>query len=320
MKLSNDLILFFQSFMVLFRISAGQAATTSKEGEDSGQRRALNTAMFNPRMIRNSAPQQPTSRQFPGTFIPTKTRLAPLVQSQYEGDDSINEKNDKNVIIKVLPLPIPVGTPVATPVHVAVPSVPPFAPGLSMRTNRRSEVAGSEDLTIEEEFLTSFGVQGGVPTQFVVTPKGTLIPAQVRPQLLFVPPTNNVPFTRGLFGGFGGQLTPTLTDIALGTQAANVHSHFTVPETTPLIVGNEQSSQDPFPVTLNGLATPNALGNDPIKASFLAARSNPLIHLLAAPYIKNIKENNGEDLPTLEDVQNLLERSSFGLSGFGDEK
>ena len=35
-------------------------------------------------------------------------------------------ENKKNVIIKVLPLPIPVGTPVPAPVHVGVPAVPPF--------------------------------------------------------------------------------------------------------------------------------------------------------------------------------------------------
>ncbi len=46
----------------------------------------------------------------------------------------------------------------------------------------------------------------------------------------------------------------------------------------------------------------------------MAGKSNPFIHLLAAPYIKNVRENNGEDLPTLDDLQELLERSSFGLS------
>ena len=35
-------------------------------------------------------------------------------------------ENKKEVIIKVLPLPIPVGTPVPAPVHVGVPAVPPF--------------------------------------------------------------------------------------------------------------------------------------------------------------------------------------------------
>ena len=34
----------------------------------------------------------------------------------------------KEVIIKVLPLPIPVGTPVPAPVHIGVPAAPPFAP------------------------------------------------------------------------------------------------------------------------------------------------------------------------------------------------
>jgi len=31
------------------------------------------------------------------------------------------------------------------------------------------------------------------------------------------------------------------------------------------------------------------------------------------------RENNGEDLPTLEEIQNLLERSAFGLTGFDDK-
>lgn len=35
-------------------------------------------------------------------------------------------ESKKEVIIKVLPLPIPVGTPVPSPVHVGVPAVPPF--------------------------------------------------------------------------------------------------------------------------------------------------------------------------------------------------
>ena len=37
-------------------------------------------------------------------------------------------ESKKEVIIKVLPLPIPVGTPVPAPVHIGVPAVPPFAP------------------------------------------------------------------------------------------------------------------------------------------------------------------------------------------------
>ena len=65
---------------------------------------------------------------------------------------------------------------------------------------------------------------------------------------------------------------------------------------------------------------PNTLGDDPIKASFITSNSNPLLHLLTAPYLKHIKETNGEDLPTLEEIKDLLERSSFGLSGFEDEK
>ena len=35
-------------------------------------------------------------------------------------------EDKKEVIIKILPLPIPIGTPVATPVHTAVPAAAPF--------------------------------------------------------------------------------------------------------------------------------------------------------------------------------------------------
>ena len=67
-------------------------------------------------------------------------------------------------------------------------------------------------------------------------------------------------------------------------------------------------------------ALPNTLGDDPVKASFITAQSNPMLHLLSAPYLKHIKETNGEDLPTIEEVKELLELSSFGLSGFEEEK
>ncbi len=56
------------------------------------------------------------------------------------------------------------------------------------------------------------------------------------------------------------------------------------------------------------------LGNDPVKASILAGKANPLIHLLSAPYLKNVRENNGRDLPSIDDFQELLQRSTFGLS------
>ena len=153
------------------------------------------------------------------------------------------------------------------------------------------------------------------------------LPSISQPQYVLVPRPETTPYANGLFGGFGGPLTPTLTNIALGNTANSIHSAFGVPSPqSPILVGTggAQSGYGATPTVLSygGLdsALPNALGNDPIKASFIAARSNPLIHLLAAPYIKNIKENNGEDLPTLEDIQDLLERSSFGLSGFEDEK
>ena len=63
----------------------------------------------------------------------------------------------------------------------------------------------------------------------------------------------------------------------------------------------------------------NILGDDPLKATFISANSNPLQHLLSAPYLKHVKETNGEDLPTLEEIKELLERSSFGLTGFQEE-
>ena len=66
-------------------------------------------------------------------------------------------------------------------------------------------------------------------------------------------------------------------------------------------------------------AFPNTLGDDPVKASFITAQSNPLLHLLSAPYLKHVKETDGEDLPTIEEVKELLELSSFGLSGFQEE-
>lgn len=58
---------------------------------------------------------------------------------------------------------------------------------------------------------------------------------------------------------------------------------------------------------------------NPVRAALLSSRSNPLIHLLAAPYIRNIEENDGEDLPTIDELKDLLEESSFGLTGFGDD-
>ena len=62
------------------------------------------------------------------------------------------------------------------------------------------------------------------------------------------------------------------------------------------------------------------LGDDPVKATFISAHSNPLQHLLSAPYLKHIKETDGADLPTLEEIKELLERSSFGLTGFQEEE
>ena len=56
-----------------------------------------------------------------------------------------------------------------------------------------------------------------------------------------------------------------------------------------------------------------------MKATFISANSNPLQHLLSAPYLKHVKETNGEDLPTLDEIKELLERSSFGLTGFQEE-
>ncbi len=89
---------------------------------------------------------------------------------------------------------------------------------------------------------------------------------------------------------------------------------------SPLAHGLFAGFGGPHAFSKDGVSNPAApffggLGFDPIKASIVAGRSNPLIHLLAAPYIKNIKENNGEDLPSLDDLQELLERSSFGLTG-----
>ena len=62
------------------------------------------------------------------------------------------------------------------------------------------------------------------------------------------------------------------------------------------------------------------LGDDPVKATFISAHSNPLQHLLSAPYLKHVRETDGEDLPTLDEIKELLERSSFGLSGFQEEQ
>ena len=153
-----------------------------------------------------------------------------------------------------------------------------------------------------------------LPPQQVAYPTIAL-PSISQPQYVLVPRPESTPYANGLFGGFGGQLTPTLTNVALGNSGNTIHSSFGLDA-----AGLQNSGFGAFPYVPNGdNQIPNALGNDPIKASFIAARSNPLIHLLAAPYIKNIKENNGEDLPTLEDLQDLLERSSFGLSGFEDE-
>ena len=75
---------------------------------------------------------------------------------------------------------------------------------------------------------------------------------------------------------------------------------------------NQQNQAAPQPL-------PNMLGDDPIKASFISAYSNPMLHLLSAPYLKHVKETNGEDLPTIEEVKQILERSSFGLSGFEED-
>ena len=131
------------------------------------------------------------------------------------------------------------------------------------------------------------------------------LPSITQPQYVLVPRPETTPYANGLFGGFGGPLTPTLTNVALGNNAHSLHSAFGLGA-----AGIQNGGYGALPYFSNGGLggqIPNALGNDPIKASFIAARSNPLIHLLAAPYIKNIKENNGEDLPTLEDLQDLLE-------------
>jgi len=97
------------------------------------------------------------------------------------------------------------------------------------------------------------------------------------------------PYQLGLFGGFGGPLSELLREKTKDGDGA----------LGPLLGGG--------PLT--------DVGFNPVKASILAGRSSPFIHLLAAPYIKNIRENGGADLPTLNDLQDLLERSSFGLTG-----
>ena len=78
----------------------------------------------------------------------------------------------------------------------------------------------------------------------------------------------------------------------------------------------------PFPgaMTYRTLPSNLILGDDPVKATFISAHSNPLQHLLSAPYLKHVRETNGEDLPTLDEIKELLERSSFGLSGFQEEE
>ena len=88
---------------------------------------------------------------------------------------------------------------------------------------------------------------------------------------------------------------------------------------------NKLPNQIPHPSISGGMSYrylhPNTiLGDDPVKATFISAHSNPLQHLLSAPYLKHIKETNGEDLPTLEEIKEFLERSSFGLSGFQEEE
>lgn len=117
------------------------------------------------------------------------------------------------------------------------------------------------------------------------------------------------PYDFGLFSGFGNDIVgPTLKKVALGQKVSveekrKLHSHH--------LRGVGGSGGHPL--------SPSFYGNDPIRASILASRSNPLIHLLAAPYIKNIKENNGKDLPTLDDLKILLEKSSFGLSDIDED-
>ena len=105
-------------------------------------------------------------------------------------------------------------------------------------------------------------------------------------------------YGNGLFGGFGSKLlSPLLKEIALGGPKG-------------LASTSEFPSAAATALGFHG----GIFGSDPIKASLVASKSNPLIHLLAAPYIKNIKESNGEDLPTLDDFQRLLQRATFPLT------
>ena len=140
-------------------------------------------------------------------------------------------------------------------------------------------------------------------------------------QYILIPLAQATSYANGLFSGVGGPPTPTLTNVA-----SSIHSSFDAPSPQPSLLAGAGGAHNGYAVLrpvvpYGGLDSeiPNALGNDPIKASFIAAQSNPLIHLLAAPYIKDIRENNGEDLPTLDDLEDLFERSAFGLSGFADE-
>ena len=134
---------------------------------------------------------------------------------------------------------------------------------------------------------------------------------------MLVPISETTPNANGLFGGFGGPLTPTLTNVALGNTAHSPHSPYWL-GSTGLQYGGYGAYPDLSQDGYQGVIQ-NVLSNDQIKASLIAGRSNPLIHLLAPPYINNIEENDGEDLPSLDNLQDLLEESSFGLSGFEDE-
>ena len=73
------------------------------------------------------------------------------------------------------------------------------------------------------------------PQQYnLLTPQATgypTIPLQSisQPQYVLVPRPEATPYANGLFGGFGGPLTPTLTNIALGNTAHSVHSQFGLP-------------------------------------------------------------------------------------------
>lgn len=49
------------------------------------------------------------------------------------------------------------------------------------------------------------------------------------------------------------------------------------------------------------------------EASIVAAMSNPFAYLLAAPYLRDLEENDGEDLPTLEDLKQLFQRAAFDM-------